>query len=68
MLKEGSKFNWESEYEEAFSTLKITLRSNSLLQCLGSVKESVLTTDASTETLCVLLLEQTDQYHMQVEY
>lgn len=55
LFKEGIEFKWEQEQEEAFTTLKHILTSDSLLQYPDFSKEFVLTTDASKEALGAVL-------------
>lgn len=55
LFKEGAEYNWGTEQEEAFNTLKNILTSQSVLQYPDFSKEFVLTTDASTEALGAIL-------------
>ena len=51
LFKDGVEFQWKSEQNQAFSTLKEILISERLLQYPDFSKEFVLTTDASKEAL-----------------
>ena len=55
LLKEGIKFIWGTEQQDAFNTLKQILTSNSILQYPNFSREFVLTTDASKEALGAVL-------------
>lgn len=55
LFKEGTEFKWEQKQEEAFTTLKHILTSDSLLQYPDFSKEFVLTTDTSKEALGTVL-------------